>query len=133
MSTKPNDKKTRKETFDACMKMLAGGFRVAFDNAAMDAYWIAVGDLDPSRMRGAFERAIREETAHFPPSPGKIRACALPTRVALPPEKPFTPPTAEEQKDIHAEIQALRRRIADNIATEEREAESFAKRWAVRS
>jgi hypothetical protein len=133
MKPKTNDKKARKDTFDACMKILAGGYRFTFDPPAMDAYWIGVGELDPVKMRAAFERAIREETGHFPPSPGKIRACAAPARQLPPTEKPFTPPTSAELEEMHAGIQELRKRIAMNVAAEETAAGSFAERWGIRS
>jgi hypothetical protein len=98
--------------FRECMAEFAGAYGRAFDKPGTNAYWRALRSLGPDRMRGAFEKAIREE--RFCPSPAAVRAHAkaTPQREAAPKQKSYTPPTEAQWAEIRRDVEELRRRIA---------------------
>jgi hypothetical protein len=135
MSTKaqkPGETKERKVAFEACMKILASTFRRDFDPAAMSGYWCAFRDVDPAKIRSAFEEAICRELSSFPPSPGRIRSFVEQNKPPQPKAENYTPPTPKEWKEIHAGIEELRQRIATNVTAETEAARTFALRWGRR-
>jgi hypothetical protein len=97
-----------------CLAQLGAAYRVEFGPDAAEAYWLVLGELSAERMRRAVDKAIREEK--FCPTPATIRQHARSLNNAgggtgEPREvKAYTPPTAEQWKEIQAMNARLRKR-----------------------
>jgi hypothetical protein len=102
----------RRGALAECLGWLAGAFGRTFDRHATEAYWSVLGELPPDRMRRAVRKALSEEKFCPPPAVIRQHARALPAHEAQQPreEKPFTPPTPEQWKEINALMDGVKRR-----------------------
>jgi hypothetical protein len=102
------------------MAELSGAYSRAFDQHGTNAYWRVLKGLEPDRMRAAFQKAIASEG--FCPSPAVIMAHArsLPKRrEEAAKEKPYTPPTAEQWKEIRGLMAKLGEHLGGEDAADE--------------
>lgn len=69
---------TNREAFATALAVLASTFNRVLDPAAIEGYWLALGDLDEGEYKAAIARALRE--IKFMPTPAELLAFARPPR-----------------------------------------------------